>query len=102
MCAENSGLWDFRDADYLSVAPDCIPHPRFEVLTDCTRRCAVGYLTVALPLRTREIHIVDHEPLESRPTRIEQSQLATSCLEPAAIDPKHHRVKPLLVEGRVV
>ena len=102
MCAENSGLWDFRGADSLCVASDCIPRPRFEVVTDSGRSCAVGYLTVALPLRTRQIHIVDHEPLVYRPARIEQSQFAMSCLERAATNLKGCGVKPLFVEGRVV
>src|SRR5215510_15972795 len=61
--AENSGYWNFRGADSLPVASDSIPHSPVEAGPDGTRRSVLAYLTVVLPRCTREIRIVDHEPL---------------------------------------
>ena len=61
---------------------------------------ALGYLTVVLPLCTKGIRIVDHEPLLCRPTRVDEGQLAMRGLEHVEADADACGVKPLFVKGR--
>jgi len=98
--AENSGHWNFRCAEPLPVACDCIPHAPFEVVADHTETGALAYLTVVLPLCTREIRIVDHEPLLCRPAPVDEGQPAMRGLERVAADADACGVQPLFVQGR--
>lgn len=99
--AKHSGRWDFRCADSLPIASNRIPEARFVVVAGNTEIRALGYLTVVLPLCTRDIRIVDHEPILGRQQGVIEGHFRKRGLEHFAIDANLHGVKPLFVKGRL-